>query len=85
MKSCRIFFNDLLPIPLVPKIFEFLFGIIYDGYGGECGIDGKDDRFEAHIQLQIVSLLNDMITDNAAGGSATVVEGGSWRVTRFKG
>jgi hypothetical protein len=62
---------------LVPKIFEFLFGIIYNGRGGESGINGNDDQSEAPVQWQIVSILNDMIMDNAAGGSTTVVEGGS--------
>ena len=50
-----------------------------------AGIDGNDGRSEAPIQQQIVSLSNRMITDNAAGGYANVVEVGRRRVARFEG
>jgi hypothetical protein len=59
---------------LVPKIFEFLFGIIYNGCGSESGIDGNDGRSEALIQQQIVSLSNLIVVGDVAGGSATIVE-----------
>jgi len=55
------------------------------GVAARVGIDGNDGRSEAPIQQQIVSLSNQMITDNAAGGCVNVVEGGSRRVARFEG
>ena len=55
------------------------------GVAARVGIDGNDGRSEAPIQQQIVSLSNRMITDNAAGGYANVVEVGRRRVARFEG
>jgi hypothetical protein len=37
MTICLIMLTDILPTPLVPKIFEFLFGNVGDGRGGESG------------------------------------------------
>ncbi len=37
MTICLIIFNNVLPISLVPKIFEFLFGNVGNGHGGESG------------------------------------------------
>ena len=55
------------------------------GVAARVGIDGNDGRSEAPIQQQIVSLSNRMITDNAAGGYANVVEVGRRGVARFEG
>jgi len=55
------------------------------GVAARAGIDGNDGRSEAPIQQQIVSLSNRMITDNAAGGCANVVEVGRRQVARFEG